>query len=307
MEARGLVAAADVRATELAGGVSNTVLLVESPVGRWVLKQSLARLKVADEWLAKQERIVTEGRALELAAKLAPGAVPAVIDVDPDAFAIVIEAAPDDWANWKTLLLDGTVDPAVGAGLGWTLSACHAGTAGDGDVAAAFDDTEAFEQLRVDPYYRTIRARVPEVDAPVGALIERMLATRSCLVHGDFSPKNVLTGAGGSWLLDWEVAHTGDPAFDVGFLATHLTLKALHRPGDAAAYGACFEAFLTAYRAGMPLDEVRAVAHLGALLVARTDGKSPAEYLDEPTRSAARELGIRVLRDRPTTFAELWA
>ena len=43
-----------------------------------------------------------------------------------------------------------------------------------------------------------------------------MLQRRRCLVHGDLSPKNVLLGGGGLWVIDFEVAHVGDPAFDLG-------------------------------------------------------------------------------------------
>ena len=45
------------------------------------------------------------------------------------------------------------------------------------------------------------------------------------LVLGDFSPKNILVHAGGLVLLDFECAHAGDPAFDLGFFLTHLVLK----------------------------------------------------------------------------------
>lgn len=40
-----------------------------------------------------------------------------------------------------------------------------------------------------------------------------MTSTKSCLVHGDYSPKNILVGATGVWVVDFEVAHFGDPVF----------------------------------------------------------------------------------------------
>lgn len=291
---------------ELSGGVSCTVLAVTEGDRRWIVKKSLARLKVADEWLAKRERILTEARALQVAARLAPGSVPAVLDVDENDLTIAIEAAPESWENWKTRLLRGDVDSSVAAVLGTALAAVHRGTSEDGVVKDEFDDVEAFEQLRVDPYYRTIAERVPDVRNPVHALIERMLATKACLVHGDFSPKNVLTAGGAeTWILDWEVAHTGDPAFDLAFLTNHLVLKSINAPAFAAAYRGASDAFTRAY--GDVGDEAHAVTHLGALLVARTDGKSPAEYLTNEGRARARALGTSILRDRPATFAEVWS
>jgi aminoglycoside phosphotransferase (APT) family kinase protein len=46
-------------------------------------------------------------------------------------------------------------------------------------------------------------------------------------VHGDFSPKNLLVWEGRVMLIDCEVGHYGDPAFDLGFFVTHLVLKAI--------------------------------------------------------------------------------
>ena len=48
------------------------------------------------------------------------------------------------------------------------------------------------------------------------------------LVLGDFSPKNILVHSGGLILLDFECAHAGDAAFDLGFFLSHLVLKAIH-------------------------------------------------------------------------------
>ena len=47
-------------------------------------------------------------------------------------------------------------------------------------------------------------------------------------MHGDYSPKNILLYRDRLVLLDHEVIHFGDPAFDVGFSLTHLLSKALH-------------------------------------------------------------------------------
>jgi tRNA A-37 threonylcarbamoyl transferase component Bud32 len=291
----------------LGGGVSNVVL----SVNEFVVKQSLPQLRVEEEWLAKQERAITEAAALQLANDVVPGSAPAVIDVDEAAFTLTIERAPDSWRNWKDELLEGRADAAVAARLGHLLGAWHAATGdrdgdGDGDGMRRFDDPEAFEQLRVDPYYRTILARHPALAGPIGGCIERMAATKQCLVHGDYSPKNVLLGdaAGEVWVLDFEVAHLGDPAFDLAFLHNHLVLKALHRPQAKADYRRCSDAFREAYEP--PTDEPYVLAHLGCLLLARVDGKSPAEYLTPDERSTARKLAVDVLVNPPADFDDLW-
>lgn len=306
--ARGLVPEGDrVTAEELGGGVSNVVLGVDAGEHRFVIKQALPRLRVADEWLAKRERALTEAEAMRLLAEVTPAALPPVLDVDEDACAITIGHAPAGWATWKDELLAGRVDPDVGARLGMLLAAWHGL---DVTGAPRLDDPEAFEQLRVDPYYRTVARRAPDLAPAIEAVIERMAATRRCLVHGDFSPKNVLVGPDGLWVIDFEVAHLGDPAFDVAFLTNHLVLKAVHRPDAGEDYAACARRFWRSYLEGVPDGFLGGTAyvlrHLGALLVARVDGKSPAEYLTPEEGDVVRALGRSLLTEPAASLDEVW-
>ena len=305
---RGLCNAADeIEARALGGGISNVVLAAFAH-GRWiVVKQALGRLRVQDEWLADPRRALREADALRVATRLTPGSVPAVLDVDAEACAIAITHAPPSWRSWKDVLLAGEADRRVAGQLGRLLAAWHAGTAGDAEVARELSDDGAFEQLRVDPYYRTASARRPELADAFARVIERMAQTRTCLVHGDYSPKNVLVG-NGVCVLDFEVAHYGDPSFDVAFMLNHLLLKLIHLPANAEALSGCAEAFLSTYRAGVPAqlqpDEAHVVAQLGCLMVARVDGKSPAEYLTADERETARAVGSRLLLAPVATVAE---
>ncbi len=296
---RGLLsdgASLDVHA--LPGGVSGVVLAVRADGRRMVVKQALERFRVADEWLVPPERALTEAQALELMTQLAPGSVPALIDSDPELFALVMEEAPADWRPWKSLLLAGTADAAVAAWVGALLAVLHSA---DGDIGSA----ESFEAQRVDPYLRMIQRRHPDLDARIGAYIERLLGTIRCVVHGDYSPKNILVGDDGLWVIDWEIAHRGDPAFDVAFLLNHLLLKTIHRPQARADYEACGRAFLDGY--GKELDLRYVLGLVGCLMLARVDGKSPAEYLTDAERDEARAAGIALLSDPPESLEEAWA
>jgi 5-methylthioribose kinase len=90
-----------------------------------VVKQALPRLRVADEWWAPRERALAEADALDLVSRITPGNVPQVLDRDPDRCALVVERAPCEWEDWKSLLLAGTIDPNVGARLGSMLARWH--------------------------------------------------------------------------------------------------------------------------------------------------------------------------------------
>ncbi len=99
--------------------------------------------------------------------------------------------------------------------------------------AEQIGDRTLFDELRVDPYYRTLAARRdPMPRRRSTRLIASLAAHPRSLVHADFSPKNLLVSAGGLMLVDFETGHYGDPAFDLGFFLSHLVLKAcLQAPG----------------------------------------------------------------------------
>lgn len=291
----------------LSGGVSNIVLGVSADGTDVVVKQALPRLRVADEWLAPTERVLAEAAALDVAGEMTPDAVPAVLSRDPDAHAIVIRRAPASWSDWKTLLLSGTVEPAVAGRLGEILARWHSATR-TRPLPACLERQDAFEALRIDPYHRTVARRDPDLAPRILGIVDASARRRLCLAHGDFSPKNVLVGpAGALWIIDMEVAHRGDPDFDLAFMLTHLLLKSIHRPAGAPSYDACATRFWGTY--ADHVDPALAVTAAGVsdqaacLLLARVRGKSPAEYLTEDGRASAWALGTSLLA-RPAESIE---
>jgi hypothetical protein len=304
LASRGLPPSPGAVARPLGGGVSNIVLAVGDGPGAMVVKQALARLRVADAWWAPRERALAEAEALDLVGRLTPGVVPRVLDRDPARCALVVDRAPVDWQDWKSRLLSGTADARVAAWLGSLLAGWHQATLHGQGLSERFYSQEPFEALRVEPYYRTVARRKPEIAGPVLGFAGEMLSRRLCLVHGDFSPKNVLVGRGRElWVIDFEVAHLGDPAFDVAFMLCHLMLKSLHRPELASAYDRCALAFASAYEAGVGKELVPSwdyvLGHVGCLVLARVDGKSPAEYLSEDQRQLARQVGELLITAPP--------
>lgn len=298
-----------VTARPLSGGVSNDVLAVTGPGVSLVIKQALPRLRVAQEWLATPKRILTEAAALRLAARIRPGDVPGVADVDEQALTMTISLVDPRLRNWKTDLMAGRLDERTAVRLGEALADWHSATAADEQARTGFDDA-AFVQLRTDPFHRAIAARHPDRGQRIDALVTEMLTTKLCLVHGDFSPKNVLADGPSISVLDWEVAHFGDPVFDLAFLQTHLLLKAVHRPDAAGGYHGLSTAFMQAYRSGVHAGLGRPDAYLGGhiacLLLARVDGKSPAEYLTSPEKLRVRKVARDALAADHATDADLW-
>ncbi len=134
-----------------------------------------------------------------------------------------------------------------------------------------------------------------------------MLSTSPVFIHGDFTPKNVLVRGGTPWVLDFEGAALGDPAYDVASLVNHLLLKAIHRPAHSAAYESCAAAFYGTYERVVPaelgLDPPYVFGQVGCLMLARVYGISPVEYLNQEGRHRASQAGERLLRTPPSTVS----
>jgi 5-methylthioribose kinase len=298
----------------LGGGVSNDVVIVRSGDTGYVAKRALARLRVKDQWDAPVTRSFTEATALHWAATIQPQAVPDVLAIDRANHVIVESLAPADYVNWKSLLLSAEVEPAVGGRLGELLASWHLASAQDAELLALFDSREAFSQLRIHPFYEVAAERNGTVAASLSTLVEHMAERHLVLVHGDFSPKNVLVTRApkpGVWVIDWEVAHTGDPVFDVAFMLHHLLCKAISRPESRVLLHRTGDLFLSNYYSAVgdmlgPFDARYLAAHTAALLLARVDGKSPVEYFDDNQKYAARRIALAALSSDQTDVSELW-
>ena len=303
-------------ARELGGGVSNIVVRAASDRGDLVLKQALPQLRVAEEWLADQRRIFQECEAIRaLSALLPKGSVPDVVFEDRDNFIFAMSAAPASAVAWKDLLLAGSADSDLAAESGRLLGALVSASWRSPEWESRFADYSHFQSLRIDPYYQTIAARHPAVADKVAELIEATTSTSVALVHGDYSPKNFLVDPSTKqkprlMLIDFEVIHFGDPSFDAAFLLNHFLLKSFYRTDCSAAYVELAGTFWRTYRECLPPDagwmESMTIHHLGCLMLARIDGKSPVEYLkDEGVRDRVRRRALDLIASPPESIDEL--
>jgi aminoglycoside phosphotransferase (APT) family kinase protein len=298
--------------TPLAGGVSSDIFRADLPSRVVCVKRALPRLKVAADWRAPVERNRYEVEWMRVAGRIAPVAVPAVLGEDPLAGAFAMTwFPPERYPVWKSLLRDGLVDLATAAAVGDVLGRIHAGTANDPALAARFDSDAIFHAIRLEPYLIAASCAHPDLAPRLVALVEATRSHRRVLVHGDFSPKNLLVGPGGPVILDAECAWYGDPAFDVAFVLNHLLLKGVWRPQWRGRYLEGLEALASAYFARVDWEppealEARIAALLPGLMLARIDGKSPVEYLDaEADRGEVRTFARSFLTAPASTLAAI--
>jgi len=302
--------------TALGGGVSCDILLIEDGTRQIVVKRALEKLRVKAEWFADPGRNRAEQDYLWYAHGIVPNSVPRILYADPGRNFFAMEYLGAGWNNWKGELLAGRVETRYAVTAGETLAAIHRASWENGALREQFATTANFAKLRIEPYLLTAGARNPALESYFQAEAVRLAASSLALVHGDFSPKNILVADGSARiaLLDCEVAWFGDPAFDPAFFLNHLLLKALHQPALRARHLAVGIEFLEAYRPELRECwsaelEVRICRLTLLLLLARVDGKSPVEYLEnQPEKQRlVREFVARELAAPLTDWTALAA
>jgi aminoglycoside phosphotransferase (APT) family kinase protein len=301
----------------LAGGVSNRTVLVQRATGEaWVIKQALAKLRVAVDWFSSPERNHCEALGLRyLSAMLPSGTVPGLIFEDTENHVLAMQAVPAPHTNWKQMLLAGQVEPDHIRQFAQMLGDIHRQSSQRrAELMPVFEDRTFFESTRVEPYYSYSGQQVPESGAFYADLMAETRATQVAIVHGDYSPKNVLVHQGRLVLLDFEVIHFGDPAFDVGFSLTHLLSKAHHLPSHRQRLSVAANHYWRVYEEAVSgLDwatpnheyEARAARHTLACLLARVAGRSPLEYLSREEKDRQRAVVVVLMNAPPVRIPDL--
>ena len=296
---KGVISATDQAEVEvLTGGVSNVVLAITTADKKFVLKQALAELKVAEKWEADQRRAIVEANAIALFHKLSPDHVPNLVFLDPERFILILDRVPVGSTVWKSDLLDGVINPDVAAVLGTTLANWHNFGEKNKEARLQFMEDSLFEQLRIDPFYRFVASKNESLKPVIGKLIKELEGDKTTIVHGDFSPKNIMVGMDDQvYILDFEVTHVGNPVFDLAFLLAHLLCKKFRtdEPLENKLLGAAAERFFTAYEVIRPIASSLCL-HTALIALARVEGKSPVNYLDSSKQSALVSYTKDILR-----------
>jgi len=310
---RGLgLAAAGEPVTVEAGGDGNINWVRRVRIGgerprSLVLKQARPALERFPQYAAPTERLLFEARWFELAQPNDRDAIcPRVLALDTENRVLALEDLSACERLDAALARGAAIAPQMEA-LARFLARVHAATEGDGSLPARFQN-EAMRRLHGDhiftlPFQPNDFGLTPRLEAAAqearsdSALLsaaaeayERYLRPSGALVHADVQAGNVLLAPGGGVkLLDAEIAHVGDAAFDLGTLLAHLALPAVARGENASALPARVRA---AYRAERGCDAAtlaRAQRYAGFELVRRTIGAARVAAV------AGDEAGLRVL------------
>lgn len=299
-----LGAASDIQAIEaLPGGVSSDIARVRINGRQICIKCALPQLKVAAEWTAPLNRNLAEYQWLQFVSCVAPNAVPELLghSARVGGFAMAYLSETEAF-NYKNNLLAGKPDGGVAARVARTLGQIHAESTQAGFDRQRFSHADNFYSLRIEPYLMHMTTVHPALAGKLETISSRLHEARIALVHGDVSPKNLLVRSTGPVFLDAECATFGDPSFDVAFFLNHLMLKAVHLPEQREMLLTAARDFWTVYQPMIRWEPPGAFSGrlgelLPALMLARVDGKSPAEYLRDSERDFIRANCLQIMRE----------
>ena len=298
----------------LPGGVSNRTFLVQRHNGEdWVIKQALSQLRVPTAWFSSPGRNHAEAMSLRWLPKLASReTIPELVFEDRENHLLAMRAVPPPHENWKTLLLNGHLEEEHIRQFATLLGRIHRSSSErKAELEPLFQDQSFFESLRLEPYYAYTASQLREATPFLNGLIDETRQHRVCLVHGDYSPKNVLIRAGRLVLLDHEVVHFGEPAFDLGFSLTHLLSKAHYLPAQRRSFLSAARLYWRTYlHAAAPFHqtadfESRVVRHTLACSLARVAGRSTLEYFNADQRRAQQKAVLELIREIPQNVTGL--
>ena len=248
---------------------------------------------------------------------------PRLLDANRAQHVLVME----DVGNVPTLgrWLRGTPAPtqrraeSIGAHLGRFIGRLHRRTHHAADRAARFDN-RAMQQTRHAVQYEAVgdllREHVSDAEAlgqRAEAVGRQFLTPGRCLTMGDLWPPSVLVLPDALRLIDWELAHFGQPEQDVAHVDAHLWMQAHRAPHDAAKRAA--QALRSSFHAAYPsaLGKVssdlltdamqrRSAVHVGAELLVRTVGRFQNGYVydglspDHPDVQEAVQVAAQCIR-----------
>lgn len=312
VEKLGLVSSTAILGVEpLIGGVSSDIAVVETVDRKICIKFALEKLRVAEEWHAPIDRNDAEYAWLEFAGRAVPGSTPLLFGRVAELNGFAMEFIQgDDIYLWKSALLERQPNRREAEKVGLTLGEIHAASTASGFDISQFQNQADFFDLRLDPYLAFTATAHPELAVIFQNLIDTQKSNSLVLIHGDVSPKNILFRGGQAVFLDAECATMGDPSFDVAFCLNHLALKSFYMPdqSDTILNGLC--AFWAAYAKHVGWEDPRGLERrvcelIPALMLARIDGKSPVEYLDEEARGRVRAFSTLLVANPPSSLNAL--
>ena len=291
------------------GGVSCTVAYVVIDDKPMIIKQALEQLKTKEVWICDPNRMFIEYESNRIYYEIMPQNAPETYFYDDENYIYGREAVPDGCLMWKDYLMKNDLNYSHAVQAVDTLVSAHNFCHDNLDVMKKFDDKDVFYNLRISPYFEFTANKYPQLKSCFEEIIKIMMESKISLIHGDYSPKNIMIVNDEIKVLDYEVACYGHPAFDLAFFSNHFILKAVLFDEFSKGYLDMLDIMVKRYFEKMTFMskeefEPVFVKTLAILMLARIDGKSPVEYLvgNEAKQNLVRKISIEMMESNVSSF-----
>ena len=289
---------------KITDGVSSDIWYVKTSNKQYCIKRALAKLTVKEDWYAPIDRNNYEVKYFTHCRVIQPYSFPKILGHDSKNFILAMEWFDNKkFIVWKKKLLEKSVSLKDGKRIGKLLSLVHKSFYKKKQYEKIFLNDKTFYDIRIEPYLRFTSKFYPEFYESYKKTINFLTKNKSTVIHGDFSPKNILLGKNFPVILDAETACWGNPAFDIAFFNNHIILKSIFNRKVFKSYLNLSNHFLKTYLANFSVvnnsNFISKFITLQALLIlARVDGKSPVEYFKKQHKAIARSLAKNLLLNK---------
>ena len=289
--------------SRLKGGVSSEVYKVVTKKNIYCIKRSLKKLLVQKEWIVDQNRIYYEYLWLVHCKKILKQNVPVIYDFNKEEKYIIMEYLDNTkYKTLKELYFEKKINFSTIKSISKHLYKIHS-LSNDVKTMKIFRrNNQNFFDLRLDPYFNEVARVFPELNDKVKQINKSYRENSSTLVHGDFSPKNILIGKNRILYLDAECCNYGDPVFDLVFFSNHLLIKSMYFESKKKEFLEAFKIFYNHYLKNFNKKNKinylkRIIDMIPIMLLARVDGKSPVEYIkSKKLKNNIREKSFKMIK-----------
>ena len=264
------------------------------------------------EWFADTKRLRYEYLWLKHCKKIIPNSIPNIYQFSAKQDFLILEYLSEkNYTTLKLKLLKKDIDINVINKISKNLSKIHKESTGQFVKKKFINNSKNFYDLRLDAYFNEVGRVYPHLKKIIKNIIKNYKKYSSTLVHGDFSPKNILIFNKNIKYIDAETCNFGDPAFDVVYFGNHLLLKSIHIPDKKNKFIQSYENFFNTYLKSIKLSQRknfidRCIAMVPIMLLARIDGKSPVEYITKKNiKNKIRLLSFNLINDPPESLEYL--
>ncbi|MDP3734740.1 MAG: phosphotransferase [Nanoarchaeota archaeon] len=299
---------ANFKITPLSGGNLNHISLVQNKSNSFVIKQALTKAKVEIPFILPPERILMEKRAMQiLNARTNSPSIPKMRFFDEERSLLAMETVPSDFKLLTYELLEGNVNLNLIQNMAKLFSSIHNTTYNDKSLKQQFYSKELFKKSKIgcyhEEYYRATTNKIAKKN--IRETINKAYKNEFCLIHGDAQPKNILVKGDKFYILDYEVAHIGDPAYDLGCLMSHYLFAAIINYPLRKKYYKTISLFFKEYQQNchfsnqFPKIMQNALGHFPAILYGRVCGTYKVEFIDENTRQVTKKIANYLAQKKP--------